>query len=361
MRDDLVLPLDDESLLTPRTPRAKGNHKGTPDAGYTGRGLRRAHFLGNRLGANLAGAAVILFCVILPWALTSLADSIEEANGDSYIRALYSAAGGIPGVGSSPRSTLLDQQYYFVNGCVSPPGECDGALAANWGEYYVELRKLYEEAAQLVRCEQFQSFDRWAEEHTHFLSSHIAPAGAYDIVQSLAANTLSGDIHMVGTSAGGAALFSYLSEAMRGDVALDRRIRSVLTIDAPLGYQPPLTSDRSDRVLRVVLNGVQASAMKSDVQPGIGLWARAANIALLTIDTQQDIVGFDAVLNVPNDAQPVYSQSDAPRAADYLNCTGVLCRVEHMTEFLDLGSTWHIYTGSHMANSARQFIDAHWR
>ena len=36
-------------------------------------------------------------------------------------------------------------------------------------------------------------------------------------------------------------------------------------------------------------------------------------------------------------------------------------RSKHLEEFLDLGSTWHIYTGSHMSNSARHFIDEHWR
>jgi hypothetical protein len=141
---------------------------------------------------------------------------------------------------------------------------------------------------------------------------------------------------------------------MRGDVPFDRRIRSVMTVDSPLGYQHPFTGDD-------LLSGFQAGSMKTDVEPGIGAWAMAAGIAILTIDTVQDIVGYDPLPGVPNDPNPTYSQAGTPPASTYIECRSLDCRLEHMAEHLDLGSVWHVYTGSHMADSARQFAEEHCR
>jgi hypothetical protein len=104
-----------------------------------------------------------------------------------------------------------------------------------------------------------------------------------------------------------------------------------------------------------------ASGLKSDVQAGLGEWARAANIVILTIDTWQDVVGHDPLPNVANDAHPAYPQADTPPPPTYPTCPTLLCRLVYLPEYLNLGSTWHIYTGSHMASTARQFIDRYWR
>jgi pimeloyl-ACP methyl ester carboxylesterase len=252
------------------------------------------------------------------------------------------------------RPPLLDRHYYFVNGCVAAPGECAEAGPDDWGEYYAEMRLLYEEAAQVAACEQAPAFEEWAAAHTHFITSQTAADGASSLVEALHENTASSDIHVVGTSAGGAAVFTYLSQAMRGEVPLDRRIRSVMTVDSPLGYQPPFTSDD-------MLSGLQAGSMKTDVQSGIGEWAKAAGISMLTIDTRQDIVGYDPLPHVANDPSPTYPQGDTPPVSPYPACRSLPCRLEHMAEYLDLGSVWHTYTGSHMAESARQFAREHWR
>jgi hypothetical protein len=162
----------------------------------------------------------------------------------------------------------------------------------------------------------------------------------------------------VGTSGGGTAIVNYLSQALRGEVALDRRIRSVLIVDAPLGTH---TAVPGDDIVSEGLGALMASSIKSDVQAGIGQWARAANIVILTVDTWQDVVEHDPLPGVANDDHPVYPQADTPPAPTYPACTSLLCRLVYLPEYLTLGSTWHIYTGSHMASSVRQFIDRYWR
>lgn len=307
--------------------------------------------------SRLAGASIVLACIALPWVLEKLAVLTEETDKVGYIQALPTTSNllplAIPAVQTRARPELLDQHYYFVNGCVSAPRDCASPNPSHWGEYYTELHRLYE-AVQSTSRTPTQTFDEWAAEHAHFIISQIAPAGARSIERALEENRASGDIHIVGTSAGGAAVFTYLSQAMRGEVPFDSRIRSVLTVDSPLGYHLPLTPYN-------LVSGIQASAMKTDVERGIGEWAKAAGITILTIDTRQDMVGYDAVPNIANDPNPTYPQSNTPPQPPYVGCSSAPCELEYAPGFLNLGSTWHIYTGSHMANSARQFIDKHWR
>jgi hypothetical protein len=312
---------------------------------------RRASRALGTLASNLTGTAIVLACIILPLGLVELSLSVQEETAGLYIEALQETSG--PPAASAP-AFLLDAHFYFVNGCVAAPGACGGAGPADWGEYYAELRSRYEEAAQAAGREQALPFDEWAAGHAHFILSESAAAGATGIAQGLSDNTADGEVHVVGTSAGGAAVFTYLSQAMRGDVPFDRRIRSVMTVDSPLGYQFPFTGDD-------LLSGFQAGSMKTDVEPGIGAWAKAAGIAILTIDTVQDIVGYDPLPDVPNDPNPTYSQAGTPPASTYIECRSLDCRLEHMAEHLNLGSVWHVYTGSHMADSARKFAEEHWR
>ncbi len=310
-----------------------------------------------RLAGNFAGTAIVLACIALPLWLDDLSFAVQRATTNQYIEALDVTVSppppALPAV-LPGRPPMLDRHYYFVNGCVAAPGDCAAVGPDHWGEYYAELRRLYEEAAQAAVGEQAQPFEQWAAGHAHFIMSETAAGGAQSIAQTLSENISSADVHIVGTSAGGAAVFTYLSQAMRDEVPFDGRIRSVMTVDSPLGYQPPFTSGD-------LLTGLQAGSMKTDVEPGIGAWASAAGIAMLTIDTVQDIVGYDPLPGVPNDAHPVYRQSDTPPASAYTACKSLPCQIEHMSEHLDLGSVWHVYTGSHMADSAKQFIDEHWR
>jgi hypothetical protein len=311
---------------------------------------RRVSWAPGRLASNLTGASIVLACIVLPLALVELSLSLQEARTGRYIEALRET-GTAPAAAAPARPPLLDAHFYFVNGCVAAPGECGVAGPEDWGEYYAELRTLYEEAAGPMPA---IPFDRWAAGHAHFIMSESAAAGATGIALALGENEARGGAHLVGTSAGGAAVFTYLSQAMRGEVAFDGRIRSVLTVDSPLGYQPPFTGDD-------LLNGLQAGSMKTDVEPGIGAWAGAAGIAMLTVDTVQDIVGYDPLPGVPNDPDPVYPQADTPPESAYPTCRSLPCQIEHVSEYLDLGSVWHVYTGSHMADSARQFAREHWR
>jgi len=300
--------------------------------------------------------------MLLPFVLAQLTIWSEEAARDRYMRNLFREGDTPPHAiivaQRQQRPRLLDQHYYFVNGRVAAPSDYSKPDQDDWGEYYGELGRMYEEATQAVSNRTAQSFDEWVVEHVHFVVSENGPAGAHNIEQALQMNGDSVDIHMVGTSVGGTAIISYLSEAMRGEIPLDRRIRSVMIVDSPLGTRPPFAPAN---VVDGLMNGLQASSMRSDVAFGLGVWAEASHVVIFTVDSRQDIVGFDPLPGVANDANPVYLQDDAPPVSAYLKCNSVLCQLGNLADFLDLGSTWHIYTGSHMAISAREFIDEHWR
>jgi hypothetical protein len=298
----------------------------------------------------VAGVAVILGCLVLPMILGVLSVASEQAAGDQATQELYTSAtatasGPPPTPVAQGRPRLLDQHYYFVNGCVSAPIDCGKANGGTWGEYYTELGQLYSEAAaQVAGQEPLPTFDEWAKTHVHFLSGQTAAAGAYEIEQALPQNKSQAGIHMLGTSAGGAAIFFYLSQALRGNVELDRRVRSGVAVDSPLGFQFPF------RAYDFFL-GVQAGAMKSDVELGIGQWAKAANISLFTVNTPNDVVNHETIPDVPDDNAPVYPQESAPPTPNPDN------PIERLTK----GSTWHVYTGSHMAESTKEFMEEHWR
>jgi hypothetical protein len=286
---------------------------------------------------------------MLPFVLGIISINSEQAAQERALQEILAAptataqpAGGQP---TESRPLLLDQHYYFVNGCVSSPVNCGTADGETWGEYYQELRRLYDEAAASVGSEEQQpTFDQWAGEHVHFISAQTAADGAYKIKEALPQNTSQAGIHMLGTSAGGASIFSYLGQALRGDVPLDRRVRSAIAVDSPLGFQFPFRS--SDWFL-----GTEAGAMKSDVELGIGEWSRAVNLSLFAVNTPNDIVNHETVPDVPEDAAPVYPQESAPPTP----------APDNIGQKLTQGIPWHVYTGSHMAESTRQFMDEHWR
>lgn len=179
---------------------------------------RGTSLLSSRLVTHLAGIVLVLACLALPLVLGKLAMAMDEATKQRAIQALRVAV--IPSPSTMPetqpggRADLLNRYYYFVSGCVAPPGACVSTIPENWGEYYAELRTLYEQAAKSTAGTQAPVFADWAGEHAPLILSTSAPAGALIIAQRLADNHTTGDIHMVGTSAGGTAIVNYLSRAM---------------------------------------------------------------------------------------------------------------------------------------------------
>jgi hypothetical protein len=285
----------------------------------------------------------------LPIALNVLAINSEEASANAAVQEIQLTQTAVPAPTSQAaavgRPRILDQHYYFVNGCVSAPVDCGQADGNTWGEYYQELKRLYEEAAASITTgDPALPFDQWATEHVHFISARTAADGAYNLEQMLPQNQSQADFHMIGTSAGGASIFSYLGRALRGQITLDRRLRSAIAVDSPLGFQFPFRSGD-------VFLGIQAGAMKSDIEVGIGEWSKAAAISLFTVNTPNDIVNHEVVPEVPDDPAPVYPDESAP-ATPIPNNIG---------QALTQGSTWHIYTGSHMAESTQKFMEEHWR
>lgn len=354
--------------------QSKSQPEGSQNRGVGAAGIRQPLSRGPGVLPRVAGVAIILGCIALPIILGVLATATEEAAAHLAIQQVVGASDAFDSarssttnmpiqarqVASQERPRLFDQHYYMVNGCVSTPLGCDDTTPGNWGEYYLYLGRLYDEAVASVtgvsRAEPPPSFDAWAADHVHLITVQTAADGAYQIERALPQNTSGSDIHMIGTSAGGAAIVSYLGRAMRAEVALDRRVRTAIAVDSPLGFQFPFRS--SDVVL-----GIEAGVMKSDVELGIGAWARAINVTLFTVDTPRDIVGHEPISYVMDDSDPIYPGESLPPAPNILDCDGLSlpCVPFNVAQWLVLGSNWHAYTGGHMSESVEQFMDEHWR
>src|SRR4051794_40315195 len=98
-----------------------------------------------------AGVVAVLACLILPLILLGISITGEQTAGENAAQEmLATATAGLsqtPAPNAQARPHLLDQHYYFVNGCVSAPVDCGKANGGTWGEYYTELGRLYNEAA----------------------------------------------------------------------------------------------------------------------------------------------------------------------------------------------------------------------
>lgn len=303
------------------------------------RGVQRTRRLTSALGT-----AIVAVCLLVPSILGSITDQIEATATQASLRA---ATAGDP----AP-VPLAGRDYYLVCGCVSNPLDCGKANRNTWGEYYDELGRLY--AAETATAYEVPGFAQWAADHVHYVSVQTAADGPEAIAAALAANPTARSIHLIGTSAGGATLVSYLSRAMRGALALDTRVREALIVDAPLGFAFPLRWSN-------LLAGVEAGMMKTDVAPGLGEWARRENIAVFTVDTPYDLIEHDPIPGVPYDPAPRYPERDAPaRPLAAGGCAWVLCPVLQALDIATTRMAWHNYTGNHIPQSARDFMAGQW-
>jgi hypothetical protein len=293
---------------------------------------------------NALGTAIVAVCLLVPSILGSITDQIEATATSAYLQAL-------PSTDPAP-VPLAARDYYLVCGCVSNPIDCGKSNRNSWGEYYTELSRLY--AGETAAVYEAPGFPQWAADHVHYVSVQTAADGPDTIADALAANTTARSIHLIGTSAGGAALVSYLSRAMRGAVAPDPRVRAALIVDAPLGFAFPLRWSN-------LLAGVEAGAMKTDVAPGLGTWLQQWHIAIFAVDTPYDLIEHDPIPGVPADPAPLYPDSDAPpRSVTGDGCRGVLCPIVQARDTLMARIAWHNYTGNHMPQSAQDFIGGQW-
>jgi hypothetical protein len=305
----------------------------------------------SRVLTNALGAGIVLVCLALPLALAAITESIETSSRNAYLAdaPVHLVAGrGAPG-------DITDRHIYFISGCVSNPGDCGSAGPGNWTEYHVFLRELYLAAPQKPGAYIFFGYDTWGEDHLHFRNARTSTEGAFALKEALSRNDLPGDIHLAGSSVGGSAIITYMSQAMRGEAPWDPRIRDVLTIDAPLGFQPPFAL--SDLPL-----GFPAGGMKSDVEPGLAEWARLMDVRVLTLDTPYDILSHEQLPGIAHDPNAFYPGTDTP-SKPFIdeNCRSGICQLFSFIEIASRRIGWHTYTGDHLSVPARRFIEENWR
>jgi hypothetical protein len=285
-----------------------------------------------------------MLCVGVPTALV-FAPAAGPTGGTA-------ALPGLTGLAAAEVTPFEDQHFYFLNGCVFNPLDCGLANRSSWEEYYQALGAVYVRVQNLPGLDNAHSaalYAAWADTHIFYLSARTAPEGAAQLDDLLHQDTETRVVHLTGTSVGGASIFSYFSQAMRGEVSLDSRLRDAVVVDAPLGFQFPLTADN-------LWSGIAAGFVKSDVQPGLGAWARRQGLRLLTVATPDDIVIHDPLPDVPIDAAPQYRNPDTPpRVAPGLACRGLPCAIVNVMREFIVRNAWHLYTGGHSPDSVRAF------
>jgi pimeloyl-ACP methyl ester carboxylesterase len=252
---------------------------------------------------------------------------------------------------------MLDSHFYFLSGCVSNPGDCGKSHGGSWGEYYLTLHAIYDESASdtaKAGGPAWPAFETWARDHTHFLSSRTTGEGTLALERSLAGFPSKGEVHLLGTSVGGSTALAYLSRAMRGQTQLHPGVASAAIVDAPLGFQFPMQAED-------IGPGLQAGFLKTDLQARLGEWLRIRGIALLTVDTQYDIIGHDPVPGVPYDPNPVYGDDQPPKPSVDPDCQLPLCQTATFVEGITIRNAWHNYTGGHIPGSVAEFMREHWR
>ena len=308
------------------------------------------------------GTLAVLICLAIPVALGTITWQIDTRDVAGYLRdaeaTVTATAEGAPALESpQPNTGMLANHYYFLSGCVSNPGDCGKAHGGSWGEYYVTLHAIYDEAAIEARDAGgavWPAFETWARDHTHFINSRTTTEGTPALVESLAEILSGGKIHLLGTSVGGSVALAYLSRAMRGQIDFDPRMASAAIVDAPLGFQFPMQA--SD-----IGPGLQAGYLKSDVQSRIGEWLRIRGIPVLTVDTQYDVIAHDAVPDVPYDQNPRYGDDQPPKPVFDPDCQLPMCQTANFFESVTIRNAWHDYTGSHIPGSVAAFMREHWR
>ncbi len=324
----------------------------------TARAIRRH----NRALTNAMGTLAVLICLAIPIALGAITWQIDTRNTAAYLRnaeaTVTAVAAGSPALGApQPVGGMLVNHYYFINGCVSNPGDCGKAHGGSWGEYYITLRAIYDEAASAARkagSVRWPAFDTWAAEHTHFISSQTTTDGTLALQNSLAQTSGSGKVHLLGTSVGGSAALAYVSRAMRGQIELDPRLASIAIVDSPLGFQFPMQAEDLGP-------GLQAGFLKTDIQSRLGEWLRIRGIPVLTVDTQYDIIGHDPVPGLQYDPNPVYGSDQPPKPVVDPDCQLPLCQTANFFESVTIRNAWHNYTGGHVPGSVAEFMREHWR
>lgn len=168
------------------------------------------------------------------------------------------------------------------------------------------------------------AWDAWLHRHVRYLEVHFARLASVRITQvATAVPPGPGALYLVGHSAGGSAVLQYLADLREGATALPARpIRVALTLDAAVtgparawtGW--PVANERPNYIDRL-LPRLERTLVLSDAAPrwrhrvtwarsylrlpftGLGEWARAQQIALLTVSNLADAFTHSALGDIP--------------------------------------------------------------
>jgi RHS repeat-associated protein len=172
----------------------------------------------------------------------------KQALSADWNRYLYTRGNPLRYVDSSGYGP--QDHYVFVAGCVFNPCS-DEVPRTAFGDYMDLLRDLFDAggwgyALASTIGGHAMSFDQWAATHVHTANVSSLDDGAARINHILRSEIPTGDfnMHLFGTSQGGAALLQYITYTLPGTASeghgsiyqLDSRIASFITVDSPLNH-----------------------------------------------------------------------------------------------------------------------------
>jgi hypothetical protein len=162
--------------------------------------------------------------------------------------------------------------FVFAQGCVPMPGDngssCTNPSSVDWQYPLSVLRERL--------CLTESEFTDWLKVHVRFVKARTAD---YSPIAEAVASMIAGNgsLFLVGHSAGGAAIASYLLAQKAGLTPLSR-VRGAYLLDSPLGREN----------LMQLWAARWASFYQADQLDGLGAWANAHNIDLRAISYADD-------------------------------------------------------------------------
>jgi RHS repeat-associated protein len=254
----------------------------------------------------------------------------DPTNPMDYARYMYVRGNPLRYIDTSGYGA--DDYYLWFHGCVGLGG-CDNSPLSDFGQYTELLKGLFTDNnwgnQHRDQNGHPETWEHWSS--GHLLHQKVSPGlmtvyfdatkQVADLIASVPAGA-TGNINLLGTSAGGAAIWGYFAAAKAGNYTIDSRIASAVTIDAPVGdiqNKPDGAWLASHTRITAVTPPFRGTA--------------------LTEDLDGTVVAADPIPGVENNDNPTY-----PGLADD-------------------ASSWdkHNWTGQNVSTQTRSFLLRVWR
>ncbi len=209
-----------------------------------------------------------------------------------------------------PSGRTRDDYYVIARGCIDTyvlGKPCMNDPELDWQHYVTALRdKFFPQGDKGT-----QEFNAWKNEHIKFVNATSAdPGGIAQTVSAINPPKSTGQIELIGHSAGGSAILNYLLWLKENQIAKPAHLTSAIVLQAPIESESvsPENSTASIMALKLGFNRYQWSidweslgicpplplpyVKKVDRLAGLGTWARQNGIRLIVASYEDDIFNY---------------------------------------------------------------------